>query len=443
MRSLRWVIAATIAGTAACSSVETGIPGGSGGGGPAADGGTPGSGVDGGSGGGGSADAGAGGVSDAGPSGTTDCDGLPHASLGTMVSYAEQYDSTSGVCGLPAGNGHGVMAHFVGSDAYPRFTLVNPSGGLNGRIATGAHGGVFPLTSGFLEWSFMQFRGTDEQQFIDAIDDSGRPQGSGRNFFFMYGSREEVFAADVNGGAALAGTIHVEGRKDQHRVMMFDATGATRWGPRDLPTDSAIFGLGVDLNGRALVIQDGYAQCSGCILAQWFERDGTSLTGSFTLIAGFSAGPATWFETAPLIDGGLAVRRMDADRSDQTQGFHSQWLVTVDSGKDTIQAAPDWMKARPDTNLALARARAAYAVLPNGGPGQPCSQDLELVSRSGNSCAKWTLDLAAGRTCDTLELRLGLDGTILQHLPFELESNRDGMGRTKTCTLRFWAAALK
>ena len=65
------------------------------------------------------------------------------------------------------------------------------------------------------------------------------------------------------------------------------------------------------------------------------------------------------------------------------------------------------------------------------------------MSRSGNSCAKWTLDLAAGRTCDTLELRLGLDGTILQHLPFELESNRDGMGRTKTCTLRFWPTALK
>src|SRR5439155_18229462 len=238
MRSLRWVVAATIAGTAACSSVDTGIPGGSGGGGAGGDGGMPGDG------GGGSADAGAGGGSDAGSIVTNDCDGLAPASLVTMTSYAERYDSTSGVCGLPAGNGHGVMAHFVGSDAYPRFTLVNPSGGFNGRIATGAHGGVIPLTSGFLEWSFMQFRGTNEQQFIDAIDDSGRPQGSGRNFF-MYGPREEVFAADVNGGAALGGTLHVEGRKDQHRVMMFDATGATRWGPRDLPTDSAIFGLGV------------------------------------------------------------------------------------------------------------------------------------------------------------------------------------------------------
>jgi hypothetical protein len=438
MRSLRWVIAATVAGAAACSSVETGIPGGSGGGGPGVDGGRPGGGVDG----GGSADAGPAGGSDAGPSGTNDCDGLAPGSLGTMVTYAEDYDSRSGACGLPAGNGHGVMSHFVASDAYPRFTLVNPSGGVNGRIAAAPRGDVIPLTGGFLEWSFRQFRGTNEEQFIDAIDDSGRPQGSGRTFF-MYAPREEVFAADVNGGAVLAGTIHVEGRKDQHRVMMFDATGATRWGPRDLPTDSTVFGLGVDLNGRALVIQDGYAQCSGCILAQWFERDGTPLTDSFRLLEGFSAGPATWFETAPSIDGGLAVRRMDADRSGQAQGFHSQWLVTVESGKDASQAAPDWMKARPDTNLALARARTAYAVLPNGGSGQHCSQDLELVSRSGNSCAKWTLDFGSGGTCNTLELRLGLDGTILQRLPFELESNRDGTGRTRTCTLRFWPTALK
>src|SRR5881296_1593573 len=99
MRSLRWVVAATVAGAAACSSVETGIPGGSGGGGPGVDGGTPGGGVDG----GGSADAGPAGGSDAGPSGTNDCDGLVPGSLGTMVTYAEDYDSRSGACGLPAG----------------------------------------------------------------------------------------------------------------------------------------------------------------------------------------------------------------------------------------------------------------------------------------------------------------------------------------------------
>src|SRR2546428_7629359 len=134
MRSLHWLIAAAIAGASACSSVETGIPGGSGGGGSGVDGGT--------AGGGGNADGG----SDAGPGGTIDCDGLAPASLGTMASYAEPYDSTSGVCGLAVGNGAGVMAHFVSGNAYPRFTLVNSSSGVNGRVATVAHGGI--ITAG-------------------------------------------------------------------------------------------------------------------------------------------------------------------------------------------------------------------------------------------------------------------------------------------------------
>ena len=85
--------------------------------------------------------------------------------------------------------------------------------------------------------------------------------------------------------------------------------------------------------------------------------------------------------------------------------------------------------------------RTAYAVLPNGGSNQPCSETVELVSPSGNSCASWTLELARERSCDTLEVRLGLDGTILQRLPLELESDRS-TGRTKSCTLRFWPAAL-
>src|SRR3989475_8833610 len=134
MRSLHWLIAAAIAGASACSSVETGIPGGSGGGGSGVDGGT--------AGGGGNADGG----SDAGTGGTIDCDGLAPASLGTIASYAEPYDSPSGVCGLPVGNGAGVMAHFVSGNAYPRFTLVNSSSGVNGRVATVAHGGI--ITAG-------------------------------------------------------------------------------------------------------------------------------------------------------------------------------------------------------------------------------------------------------------------------------------------------------
>jgi len=176
-------------------------------------------------------------------------------------------------------------------------------------------------------------------QSIFAIDDFERSMGSGTTFF-MSSPVEEVFVGDVNGGAALAGTIRVEGQKNQRRVMMFDAAGAVRWTPRNLATDSAIFGLGVDLNGRVLVIQDGYAQCTGCILAQWFEGNGTPLTGSFTLLAGFSAGPATWFETAPLV-GGRSRRSPDGRRPLGTKTAISQPVAGHSrSGNEAVQAAP-------------------------------------------------------------------------------------------------------
>jgi len=148
----------------------------------------------------------------------------------------------------------------------------------------------------------------------------------------MYNPIEETVALDVGGGAAFAGTIHAEGQPDQRRVMVFD--GAAYAGDRARCLDRRVFGLGVDVNSRVLAIQNGYAQCSGCIpravvRARWY-----ALTGSFTLLAGFSPGPATWFETAPLI-GRRSPRcaGWTADRSTQTQGFHSQWLITVESGQ--------------------------------------------------------------------------------------------------------------
>src|SRR5947209_2151673 len=120
-------------------------------------------------------------------------------SLRCLVAIAGAAACSSVETGIPGGSGGGGV-------------------GVDGRVATVAHGGIIPLPSGFLEWSFTQFRSIYEEQFIDAIDDSGKPGGAGRNLFYMYAPREELLATDVNGGAALAGTSHVEGRKDQRRV---------------------------------------------------------------------------------------------------------------------------------------------------------------------------------------------------------------------------------
>ncbi len=66
------------------------------------------------------------------------------------------------------------------------------------------------------------------------------------------------------------------------------------------------------------------------------------------------------------------------------------------------------------------------------------------MSRSGNSCAKWPLELASKVAPATRSSSVSVStGTILQRLPFELESDSDGSGRMKSCTLRFWPAALK
>src|SRR5438132_7693246 len=165
MPSLRSLAAVTFAAVA-CSSVETGIPGGSAGSGPGVDAGSS---LDAGTA-GGPVDAGApvGGASDAGSGGTvSDCDGLAPSTLGTMVSYAGSYDSQVGICGLPAGNGHGVIAHLVNNERAPAFTLVNPSGGVNGYLSQ-VGGSVFPLPNGFLQWG-SRSTSNFNSQFIGAV----------------------------------------------------------------------------------------------------------------------------------------------------------------------------------------------------------------------------------------------------------------------------------
>src|SRR3989442_11389002 len=107
MRSLHWLIAAAIAGASACSSVETGIPGGSGGGGSGVDGGT--------AGGGGNADGG----SDAGTGGANDCHGPAPPSLRTNASDPQPYESPPGVFRLPVGKCARVVAPLAYLHSYP------------------------------------------------------------------------------------------------------------------------------------------------------------------------------------------------------------------------------------------------------------------------------------------------------------------------------------
>ncbi len=433
-----------------------GVDGGSGGGTGGVDaGGGGGTGaVDAGSGGGtggvdagggtGGVDAGSGGGTGGVDAGTADggtvaseCDGVAPSSIGAQQTWSAVFDGINGACGLAIANGYGTIAQMkTDMAAHPSWTFFDASTGSGGATYGLWHGDLTPqpvLTGG--DSYFYSYVDEGALHFhlagVSPVDGSSRAVTPSLRLYLD----EHVVAADPSSGILVAGAIAEDnsGLPNRRRVL----TNRGTFGPRDLERDAPVFGLGVDLAFHVLVIQAG--DCSGCVSGQWFDGDGTPATGSFTLLTGFTPGANTWFETAPLLGGGLAVRRVDADG-----GFfaanRSTWLVTVAAGSSSPQPAPAWLASRPNTNLAPIRNRTAYALLPNGETGGACTQRLELVSRGGNSCAHYDLDLAPG-TCDTSELRVGLDGTILQHTPTSLE--RNPYGRPQSCALRYWPAALR
>ena len=112
-------------------------------------------------------------------------------------------------------------------------------------------------------------------------------------------------SADPNGGLLLAGDLALAPSDPTvHGAVTFDGGGMTatvRWGPKPLASVGRVFGVGVDLLHRSLVVTDGASRFgSGNISAQWFDKDGTSLTGEFVLLDGSGIKHSiTFFDACP------------------------------------------------------------------------------------------------------------------------------------------------
>lgn len=260
------------------------------------------------------------------------------------------------------------------------------------------------------------------------------------------GTRAE--APNPHGGLFVAGdlssdTSYPNPQPEQHVAVMFSGGGTSSstgvvWGPKPLAAAGPVYGAGVDLTGKALVITGAGP---GQLSAQWFGADGTPLTGEFTLDTTFVAGQNTWFECSPLIGSGLEVRRMDYDSGTQVTTAHA--LVIVDSGAPTVHPAPAWMTARPNTKLQIARGGQAYAVLPYGAQNVACTQRVEIVAPDGTSCGSRDYGIAAGN-CNTLDLQMGADGTVIQSLPTGMETfSVNQTPQSHTCHWRWWTGAAR
>ena len=374
------------------------------------------------------------------------CEGISPPDAIAMQQFVHQQDGTSYSCFPGLGDASGTMA-------LPRlFNDANSHGsGFDFVTTAGAHlssegdssEGLlrpFPQPSGIVvSGDGGHLRPIQEMLLIKIWDSSGKVSGE-------TGLRAQNFApaGDPSGGLFYAGDLSTATFGPlSHSAIMYTGGGTAaqvRWGPKTLASAGAVYGAGVDLLGRALVITNGEKFGPATISAQWFERDGSALTGEFVLATGFTAGESTWLETSPLIGSGVVVRRMDYSYA-QPGVFRSQALVLVDSGKPSVRPAPEWMASRPNTRLDMARGGRGYAVVPYGAKNVTCSQRIEVVAPDGTSCGAREYPIAAG-TCDTHDMALGADGTVIQLLPDAMET-KDPIRLTQTCTWRWWSAALR
>ncbi|GAC1344044.1 MAG: hypothetical protein NVSMB23_18540 [Myxococcales bacterium] len=366
-----------------------------------------------------------------------ECAGLAPSALPAMVAYQETYSTGSQptFCeGLPIGNGDGIVGMLTWSLSHPTYRLADPGGKSLGVIGVW-HGEVWPAPRGFIGYSGSS---TEQVVVVSSWTSSGGNAGSDR----IRG--DGLFAPDPDGGLFAVGRLTRSPEQlvppPETIVQMFNSDATTRWGPLPLGTKAVVLGAGVDLLGRAVVILDGGP---GSIDAVWFDQQGANLTGTFRVLSNFQAGPSTSFETSPLIGGGLALRRMDAPSGGRASEVRtSEWVALLPSGRAAVDAVPRWLAQRPNTNMTPVRARRAYAFTPWGTAATACDQRAEIVARTGTGCgtADFPVDAAA---CTTRELRVGLDGTVLQMLPASREQNQPAGSTVYTCTLRYWPAAFR
>ena len=276
---------------------------------------------------------------------------------------------------------------------------------------------VVPQPAGFV----LAAPASSDAEALYAFDGSG-----GAAAVATVNVRRPWLAADPSGGILLAVRPDPSRGPYVARYRTTDLVNAERsaW----LPSGGDVVGVAVDKLGRTLVMTDGSRFGPATISARWLDSSLSSLTDEFPLLRDFHPGPSTWLEAAPLIGGGLAIRRLDAmGNGDRFAG--SQWLGVAHGEAEPAAPPPAWLAAHPGTSLFIAYNGAAYALVPDRSPGpDSCRHVIALVAPDGSSCGTWDFGTSA---CDTT-LTVGLDGTVIQGLP-ELSETTQPDGR-RTCT---------
>ena len=334
-----------------------------------------------------------------------ECAGLRPVDPGAAPQRYSTSFEHGGLCMPAQSDGAGTLTVVAHASYAGHTDFVSPKGAL---LSTGSSSG-YQAFVGLLS-GFERVNVTSSYSRLEAFDSAGHqtaqtPTQHGYRF---------VTANPLEGVVSSFADLDL----NRDRLEGYDDHLALRWSVT-VPGDRySLYSQGVDRKGQTLVIFAGDPIFgAGSIAAEWIDPAGL-VSAPFVW-----SGPRSIF-LEPRVGSGFFIR-------DGT-GFVAQ----IDSGATTTAPAPGWLRTiDPRSPFHMVHGGRGYAVLPPPGSSPTCTQVVEVRAPSGVSCGSASFALGTG-ACETKEITVGYDGTVVQQFPDAAEQQRaDGQA---TCTWQWW-----
>ena len=341
---------------------------------------------------------------------STGCDALPRFVLGNAEVISTDHLGYNKICGAGVSDGEGGIALPVYQIATISSTtlFLSPAPGTLTQVDADS---MIPFgqPSGFMgidmPTNWIQFK-------LRAVDHSGALV-----LDELVSSNPSARSVDPLGGIVVA-----EGQYGGPPTIVekYSAQGQPRW---SAAVDVDLQLLATDLNGSTLALS---VPGEGPV-GYWFGpagEIGPTLAGpTLNLVSDWALRVGGGFFLAIPGDGGV------------------EWTASVSHRDTAVHPAPAWLASRPNTRVFPIFGGAAYAIVPRAGTAPvPCEQTVTIVDADGNVCGQMSLGSPMS-TCIPGEVMVGIDGSIIQTGPRDLDDCTSG--GSCTCTWRVWRGALE
>lgn len=343
-----------------------------------------------------------------------------------MQVTSPQY-STETRCDRGFADGAGNVLTERTDGAGTTFRLFSPSGAqVGGDLAFWLGADIAEQAQGFIGTNH-----TTSATAVFRID----PDGSSSQLQSFLG--EHGFSAPDPTGGMVVWMLDTNTAATQSGFHAYDPSGNPRWFTPFSFGNGAPMALGVDRAGNTLFLWKSYDDANR-VRGVWLDPAG-ALGSPFDVHDDFGTGVS--LELRPQVGSGLFLRAIEYQYlADGTVEIQSQWVDAFAARSTAPQAAPDWLAFWGNSDLAVIRNGAGYAVLPNPTQMTGCAQTVSILAPDGTACGSQTFTLSS-QSCTTAALTVGRDGTLIQQVPKSLESCT--AGGNCPCDYRWWPGYLR